>query len=156
MSDVYREAASVLLLKPVGDGYQMLLLHKPRKNDAWQLPQGGKEAQENATETALRELSEEAGITACRLIGTSKKVYQYEFPASFRRFRPDNVCGQRIAYVFALAEPDVHVTVDEKEVNNFRWIDPGELPRFVRRREYRDLIVALYEEALAAIASPSA
>ena len=55
MPDVYRSAASILVLKPVDvclpggkceTVYQILLLHKPRKKDAWQLPQGGVEGGE--------------------------------------------------------------------------------------------------------------
>ncbi|NOS68279.1 MAG: NUDIX domain-containing protein, partial [Candidatus Peribacteraceae bacterium] len=92
--------------------YQILLLHKPRKKDAWQLPQGGVEGDENVTEAALRELKEEAGLDGCRVLGVSERVYQYDFPESFRRFRPDNVKGQRIEYVFALAPKDAIVTVD--------------------------------------------
>ena len=106
MLDHYRPAASVLVLRPSGGQgmqYEILLLHKPRKNDAWQLPQGGVEEGESVTQAAIRELQEEAGLTECRLIGVSPRVYQYDFPASFRRFRPDDVCGQRIQYVFALA-----------------------------------------------------
>src|SRR5437016_1222367 len=103
MSDVYRQAASILVLKPVeacipgGECttiYQILLLHKPRKKDSWQLPQGGIEAGESVSDAALRELKEEASLEGCRILGTSERVYQYDFPASFRRFRPDNIRGQ--------------------------------------------------------------
>lgn len=156
MTDVYRHAASILVLRPVevcsregcGTAYQILLLHKPRKKDAWQLPQGGVEGGENVTEAALRELQEEAGLSGCTVIGTSGRVYQYDFPASFRLFRPDNVKGQRIEYVFALAPKYVTVTVDGKEVDHHAWIDVSQLSQFVKRNEYSEIVKGLYDEAL--------
>ncbi len=160
MSDHYRRAASILVLRPTevcspGAGcttvYQLLLLHKPRKKDAWQLPQGGIEEGEDVTQAAVRELKEEASLEGCTVIGTSERVYQYEFPSSFRRFRPDDVCGQRIEYVFATAPQDPVVTVDGKEVDAYVWIPIEQLTKYVRRKEYLEIVRGLYEEALRAL-----
>lgn len=148
MQEVYRRAASILVLRPVGDSYEILLLHKPRKRDAWQLPQGGVEGSENVTEAALRELKEEAGLDGCRVLGVSARVYQYDFPESFRRFRPDNVKGQRIEYVFALAPKDASVTVDGVEVDNSVWVTLEQIPQYIKRREYLEIVKGLYAEAV--------
>ncbi|MEK7218033.1 MAG: NUDIX domain-containing protein [Patescibacteria group bacterium] len=156
MEERYREAASVMVLKPVEvctrDGckivHQFLLLHKPRKNDAWQLPQGGVEEGESGEQGALRELREEAGITVPTILGKSPKVYRYDFPPSFRRFRPDDVRGQKIAFVFARVAPEAVVTVDGKEVDAHAWVDPSQLHLYVRRKEYLELLRELYEEAV--------
>ena len=90
--DEYRRCASVVLLRPTSDGehYQVLLVHKPRKKDAWQIPQGGAEEGESVEETAIRELLEETGVHA-EVVGRSKTSYQYDFPKSYRRFRPDHI-----------------------------------------------------------------
>lgn len=156
MLDVYRHAASILVLRPVEvckpggvceTIHEILLLHKPRKRDAWQLPQGGMEEGESVEQAALRELQEEAGLTGCRVIGTSKRVYQYDFPASFRRFRPDNVKGQHIAFVFALAPKNASITVDGKEVDGYAWVDGEYLPKYITRRQYLEIVRGLYKEA---------
>lgn len=154
-AEVYRQAASVLVLRPSAvcspDGcttlYHILLLHKPRKNDAWQLPQGGVEKGESVTQAALRELKEEAGLAGCEVIGVSSVVYAYDFPASFRRFRPDNVKGQEIRYVFALAPKDAAVKVDQKEIDGFQWVVPEQLGKYLKRKQYLELTMKLYEEA---------
>lgn len=149
MQDQYREAASMLLLRPAeGEGYELLLLHKPRKKDAWQLPQGGVEGNETPEECAVRELNEEAGLGSVMVLGKSETVYQYDFPASYRRFRPDHICGQRIRFVFAHTDRSSEVIVDAKEVDRYEWIKLTELPRFIKRKEYVELVQSLYKEAL--------
>ena len=156
LEDVYRPAASMILLRPSGvctpdvcsDVYQLLLLQKPRRRDAWQLPQGGVEAGETVEEAALRELKEETGIMEVNVIGKSTAVYQYDFPQSYRRFRPDNVRGQRIEYIFAPASQDCTVHVDEHEVIGHAWVDPTQLHLYLRRKEYLNFVRKLFFEAL--------
>ncbi len=151
MNDIYRQAASLLVLRPrpgVDSTYDLLLLHKPRKRDAWQLPQGGVEAGETVEQAALRELQEEAGINTATVLGVSEKVYQYDFPSSFRRFRPDNVKGQQIGFVLAKVPANTVVRVDDNEIDGHVWIGIDELGNYIRRTEYTDLIRGLYEEAL--------
>lgn len=150
MKEVYRSAASVLVLRPVLKRkgiFQILLLHKPRKRDAWQLPQGGREEGETTGQAALRELCEEAGIRTATLLGPSQEVYQYDFPPSYRRFRPDHVKGQRIEFIVAHVPTEISVYVDRKEVDRFIWAYPEQLRLYVKRKEYLALIRRVYEEA---------
>ncbi|MCB9808343.1 NUDIX hydrolase [Candidatus Peribacteria bacterium] len=145
--DMYRRCASIAVFRQCDDAYEMLLVHKPRKNDAWQLPQGGCEEGESVTEAALREIQEEAGIKPT-IIDTSDHVYQYDFPKSYRRFRPDNICGQRVEYVFATAPQDMEVTVDDEEIDAFVWVTHTELPKYIKRKAYRDLVLQLYHDGI--------
>lgn len=153
--DRYRQAASILVLRPVGvcgpDGcglaYQFLVLHKPRRRDDWQLPQGGMERGEDVTTAALRELKEEASLEGCTVFHVSGRVYQYDFPTAFRRSRPDGIRGQQIRFVAALAPENATVRVDQKEVDGHVWTDIEGMKRFVKRPEYIAEIEALYKEA---------
>ncbi len=152
MQDMYRAAASLLLLRPMPTGdYELLLLHKPRKRDAWQLPQGGAEKGETAEECAVRELKEEAGISDVTVIGKSDLVYKYDFPASYRRFRPDHICGQRIEFVFGVCPPGTEVTVDGVEVNDYKWVKPEGIGEFLKRKAYLELVQSLIKEAMARV-----
>jgi 8-oxo-dGTP pyrophosphatase MutT (NUDIX family) len=148
--DVYRSAASVVLLKPAGEAgvFQVLLLHKPRKKDSWQLPQGGCEGGETIREAALRELQEEAGLSDVTYLGASEHIYKYDFPASFRRFRPDHVCGQKIEFVHALAPEHAEVKVDANEIDRYVWVFPNQVHQYVKRREYLSLVNELVKEAV--------
>ena len=153
--DVYRACASVVVFRrarPSDDGYEILLVHNPRKKDDWQLPQGGVEEGEKIEEAALRELKEEAGIEA-KLIRKSGDVYQYNFPASYRRFRPDNVCGQRIEYVFATVGENQQVQVDGEEVDKFVWVRPDGLNRYIKRKAYLEVVEKLARSGITLLRS---
>jgi len=147
MQDVYRACASIAVFRPAevcspegcGTIYQILLLRKPRKRDQWQLPQGGIEEGETLEYAALRELKEEAGMDL-EVVGRSERVYQYDFPASYRRFRPDNVCGQRIEFCYALAPKDATVQVDGEEIEDHVWVLPEQISQYIKRPEYLDLV----------------
>ncbi len=156
-AEIYREAAAILVLRPSDytmprkGGMELLLLHKPRRRDAWQLPQGGMEEGETVEQCAVRELREEAGLRGVTVIGESHRIYQYDFPASFRRFRPDHIKGQRIRFVFALVSREAEVRVDGVEIDRHQWIVPSQLPRYIKRTEYRAIVEGLVAEAVALI-----
>lgn len=155
MEEVYRQCAAAAVFRPsdVCDVivYQLLLVHKPRKNDAWQLPQGGREGDESLTEAALRELQEEAGVTG-KVVGKSSETYQYDFPASYRKARPDHVKGQQVQFLFVLADPSTAVTVDCDEIDAYTWVVPEQFSSYVEREEYCLLLERLYEEGISKLA----
>lgn len=144
--DVYRRCASIIVFRPAeGEKYEFLLLHKPRKRDDWQLPQGGCEGNETTEQAALRELQEEAGITA-EIFGKSDNQYKYDFPISYRRFRPDNVCGQCIQFVFATLKKGEEVQVDQDEIDDYKWVSITDLDRYLKRDAYRTLVCTMVGE----------
>ncbi|OGJ54956.1 hypothetical protein A3D11_02705 [Candidatus Peribacteria bacterium RIFCSPHIGHO2_02_FULL_49_16] len=162
VEEVYRQAASVFLLREQSvcssagcdeKLYSILLLHKPRKNDAWQLPQGGVEKGETIQEAGLRELQEEAGIAPVRVLGESTHAYSYDFPESYRRFRADNVCGQKIHFFFALADKNAAICVDEHEVNQYAWVTEDQLLSYIHRENYLQIIRLLFAEVRVLLSS---
>ncbi|ATW89955.1 8-oxo-dGTP pyrophosphatase MutT (NUDIX family) [Halohasta litchfieldiae] len=62
-------------------GRREYLLLKSRPGD-WEFPKGGVEGKEELQQTAIREVSEEAGIEEFRLINGFRKDYDYVFQAN--------------------------------------------------------------------------
>lgn len=153
----YRLAVSALVVKPsdvcAPDGcstiYSILLVHKPRKRDAWQLPQGGVEKGESASQAALRELEEEAGIRLPEVTHVSACEYTYDFPPDFiQKHQPVNA-GQKLCFVAIEAPKDLKIKVDGKEIDSYMWILPEQLPQYLERKEYRTVVENVLKEFLA-------
>ena len=150
----YRHAVSAIVLKPSSacspDGctqlQSILLVHKPRKRDAWQLPQGGIEAGETQVQAAFRELQEETGLTLSGDVHVSPHTYCYDFPPEFvRRHNPVNA-GQTLCFVVIETKGDLKVTVEQNEVDAYVWVLPEQLPQYIERKEYLDVITQVLDE----------
>lgn len=160
MEKRYRKAVSVLIFRPalpakegesVQDPYEFLIVHKARKRDAWQLPQGGMEPGETIVETGRREVREETGIELNDHLHESACVYTYDFPKEFlKRYRPINA-GQTLAFVSFLVPRDVVVTVDRREIDAYRWISFPLLTKYITRKEYVVVIDQVYRDSLACL-----
>ncbi|ORX49873.1 hypothetical protein DM01DRAFT_1338004 [Hesseltinella vesiculosa] len=84
-----------------------LLVKKPRKDHAWQFPQGGIDKGESVLQGALRELAEECGssIKVRALDNDPVCVFRYDYPPDFMGKRARKYRG-----------PEVRVKV-EKDLN---------------------------------------
>lgn len=142
----YRLCASILVVRTTEDGkdHEFLLVHKDRKKDAWQLPQGGIEKGETPEQAASRELMEETGlkIPPDTLQKTSLS-FEYDYPRSFVRAKHPPYRGQRIVFLVASVDRAANVQIDQDEIENFAWVRAEEMAKYVKRRSYRKVLSAL-------------
>ena len=116
---------------------RFLLVHQ--KKGHWGFPKGHADPGETPTETALRELGEEAGVTSCELIGNELFVERYAFI---------NKKGKRVdkTVTFFLGRvDDPTVTVQPEEVQDYAWLTADEVKKRLTFPEARELFSRVLE-----------
>lgn len=117
---------------------------------AWQMPQGGIDADETLEHAAWREMREETGLTPAHatLLAQSKDWFFYDFPPEIMGNVPPGFKGQQQKWFLFLLNGDDSCfdlnTYKHIEFTEFKWLNPQELPSVVVpfKRE-------VYEQAIA-------
>ena len=134
-----------MLLNPHGRVLVAQRLDMP--SDAWQMPQGGVDENEDPLAAAWREMREEIGTDKAKLAGESGSWLTYDLPPALAdqiwrgRYR-----GQRqkwFAFRFTGADSDIDITTENPEFSAWRWAEMRELPDLIvpfKRQLYRRLV----------------
>ena len=123
MSDEQVKAAGGV---PVRDG-RVLLVHRPKYDD-WTLPKGKLDPGESFEDAALREVEEETSLT-CRL-GPELSATHYR----------DNKDRPKIVRYWAMEVEDEVPFEPNDEVDELRWVTPGEARDMLSYDRDRDLV----------------
>jgi|TARA_R100001244_G_scaffold20643_5_gene21550 putative (di)nucleoside polyphosphate hydrolase len=121
--------------------------------DAWQMPQGGIDQDEDAEAAALRELWEETGIVTdhVKIIGRTKEEYFYDLPDELLgKIWKGKYRGQRQSWFlmrFTGEDHDIDIQTDHPEFTNWKWTEPTGLPDIIVPFK-RDLYRAVLKEFL--------
>lgn len=146
----YRPGAGVVLFRADGTVFSGKRIDNP--GNAWQMPQGGIDFGELPEEAALRELTEETGVSADKVevIGQTRGWLRYDLPPELLgtlwggRFR-----GQEqmwFAMRFLGEDSDVDIARKHAEFSEWCWMPPAELiDRIVpfKRDLYRNIFAEL-------------
>lgn len=142
----YRRGVGMMLL----NGHGRVLIGKridTAAGDAWQMPQGGIDADEEPAQAVWRELKEEVGTDKATLIAEARDWLRYDFPAELAstlwggRFR-----GQMHRWFllrFTGTAADLALDTHEREFSETRWVEPEALPNMVvwfKRDNYRKVL----------------
>lgn len=111
---LFRKSCGVLPYRITENGVEVLIVYE-QFSQCWSLPKGHMEAGETETETALRELYEETGLTA---ILDPCATATIEYPIS-------PVARKQV--VFFLGQVNGTPRTRAGEIEGFRWVKAGEL-----------------------------
>ena len=144
---LYRRGAGVMLLNSEGQAWVGARIDNPA--DAWQMPQGGIDDDEDAWTGALRELEEETGIRPdlVQKIAEHPERLRYDLPGEWReKLWRGKWKGQMQHWFLArfLGEDgDVNLQTAHPEFRAWKWVDPAHLPDLIvpfKRDLYRRLV----------------
>ena len=125
-------AAGGLVVRPAGDGIEVLVVHRPRYDD-WSLPKGKAEPGELDEVTACREVEEETGY-AC-VLGEELATSRY----TDRRGR-----DKQVRYWLMAVRHEGPWTPND-EVDERRWLPPAEARALLSYDADRALLATLMD-----------
>lgn len=129
MSDAEVRAAGGVVVREVGDGLEIVLVHRPRYDD-WSLPKGKLDRDETWEAAALREVAEETGLE-CEL-GRELEPARYRD----RKGREKLVRWWQMKALGGEFEPN-------DEVDELRWLAPQAALELLDYDHDRDLVRSL-------------
>jgi putative (di)nucleoside polyphosphate hydrolase len=128
----YRPCAAILLFNRAGD---VLIADRIDMDaPAWQLPQGGVDKGETATEAARRELAEEVSVTSAELLAKSAAWRPYDLPGADDGSYRGKWRGQAlrvVAFLFTGNEAEIDVATAHPEFRAWRWERLEALPGLI-------------------------
>lgn len=131
IDSLYRKSCGVIPFRRTRRAREFLILLQT--NNCWSFPKGHMDAGETETQTALRELWEETGLTA-ELVPDTRTVTEYAITPLTRK-----------QVVLFLGEVRGQVIPQEDEVLGYRWVRAEELHLYLHPDTYAacaDLIAA--------------
>ncbi|HTQ34190.1 MAG TPA: RNA pyrophosphohydrolase [Stellaceae bacterium] len=152
MTDVttaYRPGVGIVLVNADGKVWVGRRIDMPAGLSAWQMPQGGIDANETPTQAALRELYEETGTDKAEIIAETRLWLHYDLPEPLRktawggRYR-----GQRQKWLlmrFLGEDSDIDLGRHEPEFDSWKWVMPADLPGLIVEFK-RPVYLALLDE----------
>ncbi len=144
---LYRSGVGIILLN---DKKQIFVGKRIDNNsDAWQMPQGGIDDNEEEDTAMLRELKEETGISGenVRLIAKSEGYFYYNLPYKLqKKFWGGKFLGQKQRWYlleFLSDESAININTQDPEFSEWKWVNRNEvILRIVgfKRKLYEDVL----------------
>ena len=117
----------------------------------WNMPGGGREQGEGATNNAMRELREELDIkeSELQLVGVSNNPLQYDFPPEMEQKGEPialNYAGQRKDQVVFKANIKRELEVNTGEIRSYMWCHVSKLKNYlIFPKQYEGTVTVLEE-----------
>lgn len=148
-ADGYRRGVGVMLLNHRDE--VLVGQRADAQGDAWQMPQGGIDEDEEPRDAAFRELREEIGTDKAQIIAESKAWLRYDLPPELRKRWEDRWRGQQQKWFvmrFQGTDSDINVATEHPEFAAWKWVPIEHLADLIvlfKRQLYLDLLQELRE-----------
>jgi putative (di)nucleoside polyphosphate hydrolase len=145
----YRRGVGIMLLNNRNEVF--VGQRADAQGEAWQMPQGGIDEDEEPHEAAFRELKEEIGTGKARIIAESKAWLRYDLPPALRKRWDNRWRGQQQKWFvmrFEGVDADINVASEQPEFSAWKWVPIEHLPDLIvsfKRQLYLDLLRELRE-----------
>jgi 8-oxo-dGTP pyrophosphatase MutT (NUDIX family) len=150
----YRRGVGIMLLNHQNEVF--VGQRADAQGDAWQMPQGGIDDDEQPREAAFRELKEEIGTDKAQIIAESKTWLRYDLPPDLRQRWDNRWRGQQQKWFvirFQGVDADINVATEHPEFSAWKWVSIEHLPDLIvsfKRQLYLDLLQELRESGTVA------
>ena len=127
----YRENVGIMLVN--ASGHVFVAQRLDNNSDAWQMPQGGIDAGETPRDAALRELTEETGVTPDLVDIDSETAdwVAYDLPLEMiPQIWGGKYRGQKQKWfrlTFHGTNADINIETEHPEFSQWQWLPAGEL-----------------------------
>jgi len=128
----YRNGVGIMIFN---DQKKIFVGRRIDNQEAWQMPQGGVDENEEYEAAAKRELFEETGILSVRIIKKSEQDYVYDLPDHLLgKIWKGKYKGQKQKwFLMKFLGPESEININQKhpEFNEWNWVDLDELPKLI-------------------------
>ena len=152
----YRPCVGIMLINR--DNLILIGKRLDSENDsqfAWQMPQGGIDANESPEQAALRELKEEIGTNNASIVYEYEQWMKYELPQQLAKtLWKGKYIGQTQKWFvmkFLGNDSEININTSIPEFKQWKWVAVEELISIVvpfKRDIYRTLINKVFPEAI--------
>ena len=128
------KSCGALVYRYEGDRLMLLLL-RHRHGGHWSFPKGHVEGEETETETALREIREETGLSVSLREGFRHTVEYY----------PKQGVRKQVVYFLGEAPADAKIVRQEEEISELHWVEWSQAVEAVTFKNDRNLLNFAWE-----------
>lgn len=146
MTNKYRPCVGIALFNNKG---QLFIAERTDNSGCWQMPQGGIDEGESATDAFFREMKEEIGTNKADILQILDEPLRYEWPKSVQKKFKDKFVGQEQTWIagrFTGTDDDIDLeSFHEVEFKQWKWVTPSNVLDLMvpfKKETYKDVLNA--------------